>query len=74
MVTECEDRRFGEDFSDVKIFKGNDFYSIYVVSGVQYGPTSYLFNLNLDFSNFSISRKRGQVAFHVISALCGFII
>lgn len=44
MVTECKDRRFGEDFSDVKIFKGNDFYSIYVVSGVQYGPTSYLFN------------------------------
>lgn len=44
MVTECKDRRFGEDFSDVKIFKGNDLYSIYVVSGVQYGPTSYLFN------------------------------
>lgn len=34
MMTQCKDRRFGEDFSDVTIFKGNDFYSIYVVSGV----------------------------------------
>lgn len=33
-MTECKDRRFWEDFSDVKIFKRNDFYSIYVVSGV----------------------------------------